>query len=240
MKRAVKAVLILLISVQTAWATPSKLIRIPSGDVQPFGTFHLGIDNTTTMFLPKKSGGYNLEPVYGISAGIYDLQPLQIEAGIDLREPTDYPATWHIKVALPEGAFNPESPAIFGGGYDLGTKEGENDYNIAYVGAAKTVSFIGRFTFGYFAGNASHLKDTNGTKSNDGIIMGFDRRMPEINERLWFGIDFQGTNSDYGALGVGFTWSFSENASLLLGFIRYNKETPIRKNLVSWQVDFDF
>ncbi len=243
MKFFLGTLFLFVISVQTAWATPSTIIRAPSGDAQPYGTFRLGIDNNTTMFRPESSNGVPKPAVFGITAGIYDFQFIQVEAGIDVREPGDNPVTWNIKAVLPEGALNPESPAIFAGGYDLGTRESKNDYNIAYAGIAKTVSFIGRFTFGYFAGNASRLKDPrNEGKSygNDGIIMGFDRRLPEINERLSMGIDFQGTDSDYGAVGFGFRWSFSENASLLLGFIRYNEETDTRKNLATWQVDFDF
>ena len=241
---------LLLISAlaDNASATPSTIVRAPSTDVQPYATFHLGIDNNTTMFDPPSSGGYSLPVTYGLTIGMLDLPFVQIEIGIDIREPTEKPLTWNAKAVMPEGAEHPMMPAIGIGVYDMGTASGDNDYNILYAEVAKTVSFLGRFTFGYFVGNASHMKTGSGSKDSNAIIMGFDRRMPEINDRLWFGIDYMGTRSRYGAVNVGFSWSFSESASLLLGYIRYNQEVDgfidgkrvVRNNLVTWQADFDF
>jgi hypothetical protein len=240
--------LILAVTVQTARATPSSIVRVPSSDVQPYATFHLGIDNNTTMFVPKDNDGHALPVTYGLTVGLFSFPLMQVEAGIDVREPTDKPLTWNFKLVMPEGAEQAAMPALVIGVFDMGTASGENDFNIFYGEVAKTISFLGRFTFGYFVGNASHLKNGRGEKDSNAIIMGFDRRLPEINDRLWFGIDYMGTRSDYGAVSFGFSWSFSENASLLLGYIRYNEEVEKgvagrafpRKNLVTWQADFDF
>lgn len=251
MKTEFLLVLLLITALaHNASATPSTIVRMPSSDVQPYATFHLGIDNNTTMFEPPppSSGGYALPVTYGLTVGMLDLPFVQIEAGIDIREPTDKPITWNVKAVMPEGAEHPMMPAFVLGVYDMGTASGDNDYNIFYAQVAKTVSFLGRFSFGYFVGNASHMKTGSGSKDSNALMMSFDRRMPEINDRLWFGIDYMGTRSRYGAVNVGFSWSFSESASLLLGYIRYNEEVDglvngervIRNNLVTWQVDFDF
>jgi hypothetical protein len=239
----------------TVFATPANIIRVPSADVQPYGTFHLDIDIQTTMFrTPKKSTASNPPPpafgrtdgtypaTFGLTAGFYDIGNVQVEGGIDVREPTDEPASFNLKVAMPEGAYNDLMPAVFAGGFDFGTDIDNTDYNILYVGVAKSFSFIGRFTFGAFTGNTKLLKDPTGKTDNSSIFFGFDTRLPKINEKLWFGIDYMGTDSLYGALSFGFAWSFSENAALTIGYIRFNEErvAPTQNDAVTWQVDFDF
>ncbi len=233
----------------TAIATPSNIIRIPASDAQPFGTFHLDIDNNTTMFLPKSKGGNAAPTTYGLSAGFLDAGVLQVEAGIDVREPMNEPLSFNGKIVIPEGSINEAMPAFFFGGYDFGSEVNVTNFNIVYLGVAKTFSFIGRATFGYFFGNGNILKDKNGNRDNNGIMLGFDTRLPKINEKLWVGIDYMATESLYGATSVGFSWSFTENAALTIAYIRYNDSTvtpagfegtAIRENLVSWQVDFDF
>ena len=242
MKILVLTYLLLVLFPPLIFATPSNIIRIPSGDVQPFGTFRLGIDNNTTLFVPPKSGGAALPVTYGLTAGTYDAVVLQTEIGVDIKEVSKDPAYFNVKFVSPEGSINDLMPALFFGGYDFGLRLESTDYNIVYGGFAKTFSFIGRFTGGYFIGNKNLLKDRNGKSDNQGIMLGFDRRMPDVNEKLWFGIDYMATNSLYGALSFGFAWSFSEAATLTLAYIRYNDEviSPTKSNLVSWQVDFDF
>lgn len=251
MKSKLLLVLLLIAALaRSASATPSTIVRVPSADVQSYATFHLGIDNNTTMFESPSAtgGGYYLPVTYGLTIGFLDHPFVQIEGGIDVREPTEEPITWNFKAVMPEGAESPAMPALVIGVYDMGTANGGNDYNIFYAEAAKTISFLGRFTFGYFVGSSSRLKNKNGEEDSSALIMGFDRRMPEINDRLWFGIDYMGTRSSYGAVNFGFSWSFSESASLLIGYIRYNEEFDgwidgervQRKNLITWQADFDF
>ncbi|MDH5542873.1 MAG: hypothetical protein OEY64_07910 [Nitrospinota bacterium] len=241
-KSCLLAFLALTILPPAVFATPSNIIRIPSGDVQPFGTFRLGIDNNTTFFVPPKSGGGALPATYGLTAGTYDAVVLQTEIGVDLREVSKDPAYFNVKFVSPEGSINDFMPALFFGGYDFGLRLQRTDYNIVYGGFAKTFSFIGRFTGGYFIGNKDLLKDRNGKIDNQGTMIGFDRRMPDINEKLWFGIDYMATNSLYGALSFGFAWSFSEAATLTIAYVRYNDEmvSPVKANLTSLQVDFDF
>ncbi len=254
MKKPLILIACILLTAGMAQATPSKLIRIPSTDVQPYGTFHMAIENTTTMFRQRDIGAHADPMDLGISAGLNDFGTFQIEAGVDIREPYDYPLTAHAKIATTEEAFGKWGPILAIGAYDVGAEKYKNDVNIVYGEASKTISFIGRFTVGYFFGNSYFLKNSSGNADSSGLMLGFDRRMPEINQKLWFGIDYMGSHSSYGALSFGFGWSFSEKATLVLGYVRYNDEAMARgwppgdtttnsavgANTMTLQAHFDF
>ncbi|MBI5637020.1 MAG: hypothetical protein HZA03_03500 [Nitrospinae bacterium] len=253
MKKPLTFIVCILLAAGTAHATPSKLMHIPSTDVQPYGTFHLAIENNTTMFRQRDIGGHAEPANFGLSAGLLDAGTFQIEAGVDMREPYDYPLTFHAKAATTEEAFGKWGPILAIGIYDAGTDKFKNDINIVYGEASKTVSFIGRFSVGYFFGNSYFLKNPAGDADSHGLMLGFDRRMPEVNEKLWFGIDYMGTRSYYGAVTFGIGWSFSEKATLVIGYIRYNEEAIAKGwppgdpatnaragNLMTWQAHFDF
>lgn len=244
MKKIVRFLLIALIAVlpSRAEATPSNIIMIPSADVQPYGTLRLGIDNNTTFFKSPSSGGYAMPVTYGITAGTFDAVVLQSEVGVDIKEVTEKPLSFNAKLCSPEGSINDILPGICFGGYDFGTEVDATDNNILYGEIAKTLSFFGRFTVGYFIGNEKLLLNRNGEKDNEGIMFAFDRRMPDVNEKLWFGFDLMATNSKYGTESWGLGWSFSETAALTVAYVRFNdpKVSPVGDNLVSLQVDFDF
>jgi len=225
-----------------ASATPSNIIRIPSADIQPYGTLRLGIDNNTTFGIPPSTGGAAMPVTYGITAGTFDAIVLQTEVGIDMREVSEQPLSFNAKLCSPEGSINDLLPGICFGGYDFGSETDVTDNNILYGAVAKTISFFGRFTVGYFIGNEKLLVNRNGQVDNEGIMFAFDRRMPDVNEKLWFGLDFMATNSKYGAESWGLGWSFSETSALTIAYVRYNdpKVSPVGDNLVSLQVDFDF
>lgn len=253
MKKPLIIIACVFLAAGTVSATPSKLIHIPSTDVQPYGTFHLGIENNTTMFRQRDIGGH-AEPVdIGVSAGLLDAEAFQVEAGIDMREPYDYPVTFHGKIATTEAALGKWGPIFAVGMYDVGTDKFKNDINIIYGEASKTVSFIGRFTVGYFFGNSYFLKNQAGSDDNRGLLLGFDRRMPEVNEKLWLSIDYMGGRSYYGAVTFGIGWAYSDKATLVIGYVRYNEEavatgwppgdpanSPRGANVMTWQAHFDF
>jgi hypothetical protein len=202
----------------------------------------LGIDNNTTFFKSPNDGGASMPVDYGITAGTFDAVVLQTEVGVDIREVTEYPLSFNAKLCSPEGSINDLLPGICFGGYDFGTEVDLTDNNILYGEVAKTISFIGRFTIGYFIGNEKLLVNRIGETDNEGIMFGFDRRMPDVNEKLWFGLDFMATNSIYGAESWGLGWSFSETSALTIAYVRYNdpKVSPVGDNFMSLQVDFDF
>lgn len=232
-----------------ATALPIKIIMVPSTDVQPYGTFHLGIENDTTMFSTAGQGGHSNPTDFGFQAGILNAGPFQVDAGVDLRESTDKPFMFNGKIGTTEELFGKWGPLIAAGAYDIGTEKGVNDYNVFYVTASKVFGFIGRASAGLFSGNANMLKSATGDPQNQGVMFAFDRRMAEVNEKLWLGLDYMSGTSIFGAVSFGIGWTFSEKASLVVGYVRYNdaavaapstSTSNIGANVVTWQAHFDF
>jgi hypothetical protein len=241
--------LALALSAGSASALPLKIISAPSTDVQPYGTFHLGIENDTTMFAEKDVGGHSNPTDFGLLAGIANLGFFQADVGVDIREQSDKPFSFNAKIATTDQAFGKWGPVIAVGAYDVGTEKGVNDFDVFYAEVSQTFGFIGRGTAGYYVGNADKLKSASGDTQNNGLILAFDRRMTEINEKLWLGVDFMSGTSRYGAVSFGVGWSFSEKASLVLGYVRYNDVAVVTPptasngsgaNVVTWQAYFDF
>ncbi|MDD2679796.1 MAG: hypothetical protein PHO03_03220 [Candidatus Omnitrophica bacterium] len=255
------AVLMLVCST-SALATPSTLIWAPSTDVKPFGIFHLDVDNYT----PVKSRDHNDNKLfvlqdYGLMAGLLPDNPeknplaklwpplgkLLAETGFDYKKGLGatldkWPVYFHFKVGAPEDAYFKNMPAFAIGAYDMGYKHNYTDYNVWYLRGAKTINIgklnLGRFSAGYFNGNARLLRDKNGERDNAGVMLAWERVMTEISDKLWICVDYQGTQSSYGALNYGFSWKFNNNISVLLGYDIYNN--PNLRNTVTFQLDVDF
>jgi hypothetical protein len=241
-------------------AMPLKIIMIPSTDIQPYGTFHLGIENDTTMFSTKDVGAHSDPAIFGISAGILNAGTFQVDMGIDMRGGYDNKTgnasslSFNGKISTTEEAFGKWGPTFTAGAYDFGTDPGTDDYNILYGEASKVLGFIGRLTAGYYQGNANLIKSVSGVSKNQGMMVGFDRRMTEMNDKLWFGIDYMEGTSKYGAVSFGIGWMFSEKATLILGYVRYNDSAVANPNnyptvtstsstganVITWQAHYDF
>lgn len=162
-----------------------------------------------------------------------------------------WPVYFHFKFGIPEGALSrftcpigrlKSMPAFAVGAYDMGYKRNFTNYNVWYVRASKTLDIgkfnLGRFSAGYFNGNARLLRDKNGERDNAGAMLAWERVMCEISDRLWLCVDYQGTQSSYGALNYGFAWKFNNNVSAILAYDVYNN--PNSKNTVTFQLDVDF
>jgi hypothetical protein len=225
-------------------ATPSTQIWIPSTDIQKFGTFHLGIDNYTTVFRDAEDGAHDFATDFGLTAGVLPFEKLQLEVGVDLFEPTDDPVMFNAKLGIPEEALFTYSPALAVGGFAFGTQtdeeKGATDYNIVYGLAAKTLPMVGRLSAGYYTGNDDLLVDIDGNKENHGLLLSWDRTMSEISDKLWMAVDYQGGKNAFGALGTGAAWSFSDNVSVILGYVFFNDNELVGKDTVTVQVDINF
>jgi hypothetical protein len=183
--------------VESAIATPSTQVWIPSTDIQTFGTFHFGLDTYGNVGL--KSGansgrGFNVMN-YGLTAGL--LPPtvskmIGVEAGVDFRDvsgDTYYPIYLNTKVGIPEDAFG---LALAVGGYDFGTKKDVTDYNIFYGLVSRTFEQIGRFSFGGFTGNDRLMTDESGNDNASGLLASWDK---VLSDRWWAAIDFMSGGS---------------------------------------------
>jgi len=232
-----------------AFATPSTQIWIPSTDIQAFKTGHLGIDNYVRA--DRKSDGSRDPNVYdiGLTAGVLPFEKVQMEVGIDYlsygNNYDNYPVYFNAKLGTPEDSLFKYSPALAIGGYNFGTNSNSDslfrtDQNIIYALAAKTLPVIGRLSAGYFSGNDKVLLDENGKKENDGVLLSWDRAMPEISDKLWLAVDYQGSDSAMGAFSFGGSWAFTKEVSLIIGYDVYNNQRIAGKNTFTTQLDINF
>ena len=234
-----------LFSSTAAQATPTTLIWAPSTDIQPYKKVHLNIDNYSPVAKKGRNGTHMY--VLGVYGPTFCLLSDRAEAGFDYKKGLGsvldkYPVYFHFKLGVPEGAYLKNMPALALGAYDMGTKHDKTDNNVWYMRAAKTFKIgdlnLGRLSAGYFNGNARLLRDKNGLRDNSGPMFAWERVMPEISDRLWLCVDYQGTQSAYGALNMGFSWKFSNNLAAILGYDIYNN--PNLRNTVTCQLDCDF
>ncbi|MCX5714544.1 MAG: hypothetical protein NT033_07030 [Candidatus Omnitrophica bacterium] len=152
------------------------------------------------------------------------------------------PWYFHFKLGVPEDAYFKYMPAFAIGAYDMGTRSNRTNNNVWYLRGAKTASLgklnLGRFSAGYFNGNGRLLRDKNGDRDNAGPMIAWERTMSEISDRLWLCVDYQGTQSSYGAINYGFSWKFTNNVSAILAYDTYNN--PNSKGTITFQLDVDF
>ncbi|MEI8348935.1 MAG: hypothetical protein WCI77_02180 [Candidatus Omnitrophota bacterium] len=243
-------------------ATPTTHIWAPSTDIQPYGKTHL----TADTYIPVKSKDHNdnklyVQQVYGLTFSLLSDKPqdnllgklfpyldqVMAETGFDYKKGLGHaldkwPVYFNFKCAVPEGAYFKYMPAFAMGAYDMGYKHNYTNNNLWYFKTAKTLSMgklnLGRLSAGYFNGNGRTLRDKNGERDNSGPMFAWERVMSEINERLWICVDYQGTQSSYGAMNYGFSWKFTNNVSTIVGYEIYNN--PNLKNTVTVQLDVDF
>lgn len=228
-----------------AAATASTHVWAPSTDVQASNAWHV----TTDVYLPveKDAGGGRVPPVtnVGLTVGLLPWSKLNLEIGLDAKAGLgaldDYPIYGNLKLGIAEGALGKGSPAVALGIFDIGTKAGLTDDNVAYLKIAETLAFggvsWGRVSLGYFSGNEELLLDAQGARDNRGILAAWERVCPEVSEKLWVCVEYVGTESAYGTLNVGASWKCSDNVALLVGYDGFNNDELVDTATV--QVDID-
>ena len=243
------------------YATPTTLIWTPSTDIQPYKKVHFGAD----VYIPTTSKDMNDQhlyalQVYGSTFSLLSDKPednllgklwsplghVMAETGFDYKKGMghildEYPWYFHFKFGVPEDAYFKGMPAVAFGAYDMGIKRHRTDNDVWYVRGAKTVSIgkvnLGRFSVGFFDGNGRLLRDKNGLRDDRGPMLAWDRTMTEISDRLWLCVDYQGTQSSYGAMNYGFGWKFTNNVSAIVGYDIYNNHNFT--DTVTFQLDID-
>ncbi len=176
------------------------------------------------------------------------------EAGFDYKKGfgsfyDSNPWYFHFKFGIPEGYSkftcplgNVDMPAIVAGMYDIGTRSHRTNYDVWYLKAAKTVDIgklnLGKFSAGYFRGNGRLLRDKNSLRDNAGPMLAWERTMCEISPKLWLCVDYQGTQSSYGAMNYGFAWSFTKDISAILAYDIYNNRNLT--DTITFQLDVNF
>lgn len=248
------------------YATPSTLIWSPSTDIQPYKKIHLGADlYFPTTGKGTNADNYDqhnyILQVYGPEFSLLSDKPednllgkiwgplgqIMAETGFDYKKGLgsfydSNPWYFNFKFGVPEDAYFKYMPAFAIGGYDLGIRANRTNNNIWYLRAAKTASIggfnLGRFSAGYFSGNGRLLRDKNGLRDNNGAFLAWERVITEISDKLWLCVDYQGTQSGYGAINYGFAWSFTKDISAILGYDIYNNRNYT--DTVTFQIDINF
>lgn len=246
-----------------AYATPSTHIWAPSTDIQLYKKIHAGAD----FYFPTTGKGTNADnydqhnyvlQVYGLTFSLLSdklennllgkvwspLSKVMAEAGFDYKKGLgsfldSNPWYFHFKFGVPEGE---NAPAFAVGAYDMGTRSHRTNYNIWYFKAAKTLDIgnfnLGRISLGYFLGNPRLLKDKNSLRDHHGALFTWERTMFEISDKLWLCVDYQGTQSAYGAINYGFAWKLANNISAIVGYDIYNNRNLA--DTITFQLDVDF
>jgi hypothetical protein len=237
-------------SSELTFSTPSTQIWIPSTDFQKWKTMHLGLDNYIRISNINGIRGAGIFDI-GLTTGILPFEKFQGEIGVDYlymgdSNYDDHPIYFNAKIGLPEDAFFKGFPAVALGAYNFGLKTNLTNYNIIYGEIAKTIPMLGRLSVGYYTGNDKVLVDENLKKSNNGVLLSWDRTMTEISDKLWLAVDYQGGKNYLGALSFGASWAFSKNVSVIFGYDIYNNKKAYyntnnqNANTFTAQVDINF
>jgi hypothetical protein len=249
-KYFISALLLVIVSCEYSFSTPSTQLWIPSTDFQKWKTMHLGLDNyirTSKINGVRGAGMFDL----GLTTGLLPFEKFQGEIGVDYLSMgdshyDDYPVYFNAKIGFPESAMFKGAPALAIGVYNLGIKKDLTNYNMLYGAIAKTIPVLGRVTVGYYTGNDMLLVDENLKKSNNGVLLSWDRTMSEISDKLWLSVDYQGGKNYLGALNFGASWAFSKNVSVIFAYDIYNNKNAYyntnnqNANTFSAQVDINF
>jgi hypothetical protein len=247
--RRLKIALLLIsgcfLMVTACYATASTHIWSPSTDVQTYKKWHL----TSDFYVPTEnnSDGTRANTItnLGLTVGVLPFEKLNAEVGFDHKSGygslDDYPWYFNTKIGIPENAYGSFFPTLAVGIYDIGMKSDKTDYSVVYGKAAKTLSVgdvsLGRFSVGYFKGD-SKLLVHDGKKDNAGLLFAWERIMPEISDKLWLCVDYQGTKSSYGAWNAGLSWKFADNVSGLFGYDFYNDRDLADTYTIQMDIDF--
>jgi len=235
--------LVLLMLPHFAGATATTHIWAPSTDVQPFNLWHI----TSDMYLPVETdpAGNPVPTVtnLGLTVGVLPFQKLNLELGIDhksgLGHADGYPLYFNAKLGVPEGAFGKYFPALAVGMFDHGHKSKVTNYDVAYGKVAKTFGPVGRISAGYFSGNKDLLLNAAGKADNTGLLLAWERTMPELSDKLWLCVEYMGSKSLYGTMNIGVSWKFTDKMTLLAGYDIYNESQLHLPNTFTLQADVD-
>ena len=222
---------LLVVSASRAWATPSTTFWTPATiDFQPFKVGHITYDNYTTV---GKGGvsrrGSAFPNDLGLTGGGLPFDKLQLEAGFDYLEPSDYPWSFNAKIGSPEGALFKGAPALEAGVFNVGTKKGVTDQDIGYVVTGRSLpANLGRLHLAAYMGNAAVMRSTQGGRQNVGFMAGYDYGFWPMKSaggeynRLVLAGDFASGRNPIGGGGAGLYYYFSKNVSVLMGPVWYN------------------
>lgn len=217
----------------SAMALPTGQIWIPSPDAKGFKEATVNLINIT-RFSNAEDAGPNYYDI-GVVAGVSPFEAVKMEIGIDYLttgrgKADDYPFFFNAKLATAEDLGFKGMPAFAVGAYNLGTCDKpevplSTRQNIVYGLAAKTIPVIGRISAGgYYGAKRALANGTNtiDTEMNSGVLASWDRTISEVSDKLWMAVDYMSGNNGNGQIGIGASWAFSKQISVLTGVQIFN------------------
>ena len=225
----------------TAMAIPSEQIAIPSTDAKGFKEVTLNVISTQRFSTKADAGASSYDA--GVLVGVLPFESLKLEIGFDYltsnlqfdTHADNHPFYFNAKLATPEDLGFKGMPAFAVGVYNLGTYDkpelatpglgNSTRQDLAYGLLAKTLPVIGRLSAGGYVGAKRALangSNTINTNQNSGVMVSWDRGITEISDKLWLGIDYMSGNNANGELGIGGSWAFTKQVTLLVGVQTFN------------------
>lgn len=227
---------IVVLASSAALALPTSQIWIPSPDAKGFKDTTINVISIE-RFSSKADAGPSTYTI-GATVGVLPYEFLKMEIGVDYITTNlqndnafdNHPIYFNAKLATPEDLGMKGMPAFAIGAYNLGTYDKpevgvSTRQNIVYGLVAKTFPVIGRISAGgYYGAKRALYNNSNSidTDMNSGVLVSWDRAMPEISDKLWLGIDYMSGNNLNGQLGFGGSWTFSKYVSVLAGMQIFN------------------
>ncbi len=216
-------------------------------DFQPYGVFHLGIDDYFRIRSPHDPSFFT--DFTAPTVGVLPFQKIQMEVGIDYFGNAPHPWYGNAKFGSPESSFAKWQPALevgvfgVGGKYRLFAGQSRMDFDVLYGVVGKTIPKLGRFSVGPYFGNHSALLNGNGKSENVGFMTAFDHgfmpsKTKEFN-RMVLAIDYASGHNAIGAAGGGFYYYFTKDISLLVGPTFFNDKTINGRWKLSTQLDIN-
>lgn len=213
-----------LLGIGAAYATPSTEFWTPcTTDVQPCGTYHIGVDNYFTVFNKRGHGSF-FYPDVGLTVGVFSCRKVSSELGIDYLGGADHPIILNGKVGVGEDYFFKNAPSFSFGIFNLGMHR-DNNWDILYLVAGKILPecFGGRFFVSYYHGNRSLGRD------RQGFMVAYDREFVAAKDsngkeyKKWLLVaDYASGRNALGGGGVGVAYRFTSDISLLTGPVFFN------------------
>lgn len=218
----------------SAMAFYSGQINIPSTDAKSLKEVTIGINNYA-RFSSAPDAGPNTYDI-GVTTGLLPFEKIKLEVGVDYATTgtgSVYPFTYNAKLATTEDALFKYMPAFAVGGFGLGTIKAQNPADVVYGLMARTLPVVGRISVGGYTGDKDAL---NGDKNNKGLLVSWDRTITEVSDKLWLGVDYMSGKNSLGGVGIGGSWTFSKQVTLLTGVSFYNDETLAGKPTFTTQL----
>lgn len=238
--------LCLLVFVSYGNATPSTTYWSPCVyDVQPYGVWHIGIDNYFTVLTKSTEippfGAFPTD--IGVTVGILPYSNVQAEIGIDILEASNDPFFLNGKLGFPEGTIMPGSPSINVGIFNVGLNQETQGQNIIHIVFGKDFGRFGRLhACPYYVGNFSKL----GLGSeNGGWMAGYDKGFVPVSDssgeynKIVFAADYASGNNALGGGGFGLYYYFTKTISLLTGPVFFNNQSINGKWKWTTQLDIN-